>query len=235
MAANGLIVFARMASRRLPGKALHDVAGRPLLGRVLDRARRVPNATLVVATTAFADDDALARYAEAEGVSVFRGAAGDVAGRALACARAYGFVRFGRVTGDSPFMDPGLFTRLLERHEAEGLDLATNVFPRSFPPGLSAEVVATDALARVTAATSEPCHREHATKYIYEHADAFRIANVAAGDGRYAGLHLAVDTADDLARATSIAHRLGPRAATAALDEIAELALAFDARDRARA
>lgn len=235
MAANGLILFARMASTRLPGKALLDVAGRPLLGRVLDRARRVRGATLVVATTALAADDALTRFAESEGVSVFRGAAEDVAGRALACARAHGFVRFGRATGDSPFMDPGLFARLIERHEAEGLDLATNVFPRSFPPGLSAEVMATDALVRVVTATSDPRHREHVTTYIYANAQAFRIANIAAPDDRYAELNLAVDTADDLARATSIAHRLGARAATAPLDEVALLARAYDASARASA
>jgi spore coat polysaccharide biosynthesis protein SpsF len=230
---DGLIVFARMGSARLPGKMLADVGGRPLLARVLERARRVPGVMLIVATTTRADDDPLAACAEAAGVAVFRGADDDVAGRALACARAHGFPRFGRVTGDSPFLEPALYEALLARHRDERLDLATNAFPRSYPVGVTAEVIATAALARAYSAGAAERLREHMTTYIYEHPEGFRIANLAAPDGRYAGLRLAVDTADDLARATWIVGRLGDRAAAASLDEIATLARRFDSGVRA--
>ena len=68
----GLIIFARMGSTRLPRKMLLPIAGRPLLGRVLDRARCVKGERpIVVATSIEADDDAIESFARTEGVRRF--------------------------------------------------------------------------------------------------------------------------------------------------------------------
>jgi spore coat polysaccharide biosynthesis protein SpsF len=70
----GLIIFARMGSSRLPGKMLLPIAGRPLLGRVIDRVKCAGgDCPIVVATSTEAADDAIERYARKEGVEVFRG------------------------------------------------------------------------------------------------------------------------------------------------------------------
>ena len=37
----GAIIFSRMDSKRLPGKALVEIEGRSMLGRVIDRAKRI--------------------------------------------------------------------------------------------------------------------------------------------------------------------------------------------------
>jgi spore coat polysaccharide biosynthesis protein SpsF len=223
----GLIVFARFDSRRLPGKALRSLSGRPLLGRVLDRARRVAGIDgIVVATSERPVDDVIAELAEREAVSRFRGAADDVAGRALACAEANGFARFVRISGDSPFFDPEIVARLIERHLTLDLDLATNVWPRSFPAGASAEVISTQAMRRACADMDDD-DREHVTRYFYRHPDAFRIFNLSAPDERYAGVRLAVDDGDDLERATWIVERLEDPAEAAQLDDIVALARAW--------
>ncbi|MFZ0808877.1 MAG: NTP transferase domain-containing protein, partial [Candidatus Sulfotelmatobacter sp.] len=67
------IVQARMGSTRLPGKALLDLAGKTVLGRVVERLRRVAaiNA-VVVATTDSARDDAITDECRRESVAVFR-------------------------------------------------------------------------------------------------------------------------------------------------------------------
>ncbi len=54
------IVQARMASSRLPGKVLKDIAGKPMLLHVVERLRmaRTPS-TVVVATTTDPSDDAV--------------------------------------------------------------------------------------------------------------------------------------------------------------------------------
>jgi spore coat polysaccharide biosynthesis protein SpsF len=224
---SALIVFARHDSRRLPGKVLSDIGGRPMLGRVIDRLRLVPGAgPIVVATSDRSLDDPVAAYAEGEGVGVFRGAAEDVAARALACAEAGGFASFARISGDSPFIDPGLVARVLALRETKDLDLATNVFPRSFPAGTSVEALTSAALRRVLAATREAEDREHVTRYFYRHPEQFQIENLAAGDDRYSGIRLTVDTAADLAKAAWIvAHIEGP-AERAGLDQVVALARA---------
>ena len=61
------VVPARGGSKRLPGKNLHPVLGRPMLGRVLDAARasgRIDASDLIVSS----DDAAILAFARDEGV-----------------------------------------------------------------------------------------------------------------------------------------------------------------------
>lgn len=228
----GLIIFARLDSRRLPGKALREIAGRALLGHVLDRARRVPGGyPIVVATSTRALDDPIEGFAREEGAEVFRGATEDVAGRALACAEDHGFERFARITGDSPFFDPDLANRLVALSVDKNLDLATNVFPRSFPVGASVEVIATAALRRMVAATSLPDEREHLTRHFYRHPGRFRIENVSAGDSRNQGVRLAVDTEEDLARSEWMMGQAEMPASALPFEDLVALARAWQARE----
>jgi spore coat polysaccharide biosynthesis protein SpsF len=183
----GLIILARYDSTRLPGKALRPLAGRALLGWVIDRARNVPdNLPLLVATSERELDDPIAAFAEAEGVALYRGSAEDVAGRTLAAAEAEGFDVFARISGDSPFFDYQLLGEMIARRQEVDLDLVTNVMPRSYPPGASCEVVKLAAMRRLVAAAREPEEREHVTLYFYRHPEQFRIENCAASDDRCA-------------------------------------------------
>jgi spore coat polysaccharide biosynthesis protein SpsF (cytidylyltransferase family) len=216
---DGVLVFARLDSRRLPGKVLLDIGGRPMLGHVIARAKRIEGAALVaVATSDRGADDPIAALTEREGVRVFRGALDDVAGRGLAAARAFGLERFARVCADRPFFDPDLATTLLARHRRERLDLATTLFPRTWPPGLTTEIVGTAALARALERTDDPEDREHVTRYFYAHADEFRIGNAAPPADDLSDLRLVVDDAADLDRARWIADGLADAPAAALAD-----------------
>ena len=220
-----------MDSARLPGKALQPIAGRALLGRVIDRVRRARDGGgVTVATSERGIDDPIAAFAAAEEVQVFRGAADDVAGRALACAEAFGLARLVRISGDSPFVDPVLIDALMAMAVDEDADLATNVFPRSFPVGASVEVVTCDALQRVAASSADTADREHVTRYMYQHPGDFRIRNLSAPDDRYRGVSLGVDEPGDVEKAAWMIGRLGGPAAEATLDELAALARAWDVR-----
>ena len=50
MAAFTVLIPARLASTRLPGKPLADIAGKPMVVRVAERARESGAARIVVAT-----------------------------------------------------------------------------------------------------------------------------------------------------------------------------------------
>jgi spore coat polysaccharide biosynthesis protein SpsF len=223
-----VVVFSRFDSQRLPGKSLADVAGRPLLCRVLDRVRSVPGTPpVIVATSDRPVDDPIADLARAESVGLFRGASDDVARRAHDCALAHRLDRLVRISGDSPFIDPALIGRMIAEADAGAADVVTNVFPRSYPPGTSVEVIATRALARVLGESADPEDREHVTRYMYRHAERFRIVNIAAPDGRFADVSLTVDWPADLEKAIWLVRRCG---GGADLDTIVKAA-----RDWARA
>jgi spore coat polysaccharide biosynthesis protein SpsF (cytidylyltransferase family) len=200
----GAIVQARTSSSRLPGKVLREVAGKPLLQYLLER---LANASLsrpvVVATSSDASDDDLAAFCDAFGVDCHRGPLDDVAQRMLEAAETRGLDAFVRVSGDSPLLDSALVDRAVELLRAGENDLVTNVHPRTFPHGQSVEALRTSAFRRMCSALTEPHDREHVTRYIYRHADEFRIASFTH-DPDISALQLAVDTPEDLARFESI-------------------------------
>ena len=49
----GAIIFSRFSSERLPGKALIDISGRSLLGRVIDRTREIQGIDKIIVATSY--------------------------------------------------------------------------------------------------------------------------------------------------------------------------------------
>lgn len=215
-----MLLLARLDSRRLPGKGLMDLGGRPVLGRAIDRLRRCGHVSdMILATTDRPVDDPLEDFARAEGIGCYRGDALDVAKRCRDACDENGLDWFLRICGDSPFADPAVVDRVAAAYLEANVDIATNVFPRSFPIGASAEAVSRTAIQRILDATDDLAYREHVTLYAYEHTDAFRITSVLPDDPGYEKLSIAVDTEEDLKRARKLIANLRDPI-TASLDEI---------------
>src|SRR5690349_8075493 len=95
-----------MGSKRLPGKMMMDLAGEPLVLRVLQRLSRASLVDEVaLATSTLADDDPLESVAKEAGFACYRGSEIDVLGRYLEASRAHTADLVVRVTGDCPLID----------------------------------------------------------------------------------------------------------------------------------
>ncbi len=71
-----------MSSSRLPGKVLQDIAGQPMLVRVLERTRRAVTVDdVMVATTTDPADDPIEAMCRERGYLVYRGSMFDVLDR----------------------------------------------------------------------------------------------------------------------------------------------------------
>ena len=126
-----IVVPARFASQRLPGKPLIPIAGRTLLERVVavarEGARRVGNADVVVAT----DDARILDHARNLGCDaiVTDAAISSGSGRAWAVARdrtiAPSLVV--NLQGDAPFVQPATIAALIEALRASPFGVATPV------------------------------------------------------------------------------------------------------------
>ena len=207
---SGIIVFSRLNSTRLPGKALIKVAGIRLIDRVLDRVQKAEGASItIVATTNSSLDDQLVEYLKGRDVYIYRGSASDVALRAACCAKCYNLDCFVRISGDSPFIDPDLITRALLDYKTGSFDLVTNVFPRTFPRGVSVEVIKTQAILRLLELTQQESYKEHVTSYFYDNSDKFCIKNIFSNNIAYSEAHLAVDTLSDLKRINWVLETFG--------------------------
>jgi spore coat polysaccharide biosynthesis protein SpsF len=190
----GAIVQARMTSRRLPGKSLRPLGGKPMLQYVLESLTQLDElAGTLVATSTEPSDDPIAEFCGRFATPCFRGSLDNVAERFLEAARTHSFSAFVRVSGDSPLLDPRLVTRAIDLFRESDADLATNVFPRTFPAGMSVEVIKSETFERVVPKLSEPDDREHVTSFFYRNATDFQIASFVR-EVPLRDVHLAVDT-----------------------------------------
>lgn len=221
-----VLIFSRMSSTRLPGKALRPISGKPVLARVIERCAQARLAgPVVVATSEGTEDAPLVELARSVDALAFAGSLDDVAARAVACARWLGSADFVRISGDSPFIDPDLIDQAIEIHLRRKPDITTNTRPRTCPPGLSVEVVRTEALGRAVEGNATTEEREHVTAWFYRPGQDVRVESFSPKKPYAVGAHLTVDTERDLARAERIAAGLPPPLALASSHLAAELSL----------
>jgi spore coat polysaccharide biosynthesis protein SpsF len=207
-----IVVSARMASSRCPGKALAPLAGRPLLEVLLDRMAGVRGVDgVVLATSVKAENDPLVEVAQRAGFESFRGDEDDVLRRHVDCARALGADHVVRVTGDNPLTDVETIEALLARHRREAAEY-TYVPGDALLMGILSEVISRSALER-SWERGEPRHRsELTTLYIKEHAAEFKVVTAELPPGLYRPEYrLTVDEPEDVRLMQEIFSRLaGP-------------------------
>jgi 3-deoxy-manno-octulosonate cytidylyltransferase (CMP-KDO synthetase) len=102
-----IVIPARMASQRLPGKPLLDVGGKPLIERVYGRARLASAESIAVAT----DSEEIARAARGFGANAVMTSAAHASGsdRIAECADVLGWgddTLVVNLQGDEPLMPP---------------------------------------------------------------------------------------------------------------------------------
>src|SRR4051812_35252625 len=121
------IVQARMDSTRLPAKALADIAGKPMLERVVERVSRAGSIDqVVVATTEHADDDAIAAFCRKVSIPCFRGSGTDVLDRFHRAAERFGATIVVRITADCPLIDPKVVNEVVGELRERAVDYASN-------------------------------------------------------------------------------------------------------------
>lgn len=204
------VLQARMGSQRLPGKVLRDLAGEPMMARVVARARRARELDeVVVATTTLSSDEPVAALAGQRGWPLYRGSPEDLTDRYYQAARAHGAETIVRITCDCPFIEPAVVDATVRLFRESGADYATNgMAPRTFPRGLDVEVFSFDSLERAWREDHNPAWREHATPYLYRHPELFKLVGLTHSQD-LSSLRWTVDTPEDFAFAETVYRALG--------------------------
>ena len=219
----GAVIQARTSSTRLPGKVLMEMppgSGVPVLRRVIDRCNTAASLDVViVATSVREDDDPVAAVAREAGVPCYRGPLDDVLARYVGASREHSLDRIMRVTADCPCVDPDIIDALVALQDRTGVDLCTNVVPRSWAKGLDVEMVTAEALERIDAGAETQADREHVFTFAYQTAPTeFSKANlVAPGTLSAPGLRATLDTPEDYKLLCMVYEQLGSDFRTAEL------------------
>lgn len=199
-------IEARMTSSRLPGKILRDLIGKPLLERLVERARKAKLVDeVVVATTTNPQDDAVESWARKVGISIYRGSEEDVLLRVLEAARFYKADIIVELTGDCPLLDPVLIDQVIDAYLEGDFDYVSNNKERSFARGFDVQVFSRDVLEEVNRLTDDPADHEHVSLYIYEHPERYKLHTLKAPAELFSpDTRLCVDTLDDFQVVESI-------------------------------
>ena len=208
-----IIVQARMGSKRLPGKVLMPIMGRPMIEYTLESLLRVSGKRRITVAMP-GGPSVLARvvndFAARDGFRAVRSVGGDeddVASRFIdalvsvpgylpaPCAGADGFVR---ICGDSPVIDWRLVDRCIEVFKETKSHLVSNV-GGGFPHGQQVEVIDTAFFL----ANKDKLNREHVTTTLYSlpNCEKHILLTAPPADG---GPSLVVDTLSDFERLTKV-------------------------------
>lgn len=222
------IIQARMESKRLPGKVLMDIQGKPMLQRVFDRiAQAEVSDEIVIATSVEHSDDPIAEYCEEQNMSCFRGSPSDVLARYYNAAKEYGADIVVRFTADCPLLDPTIIQKVVTACKLGKHEYVSNVLPPTYPDGLDTEVFSFESLKRLHVEATLPSEREHVSTYIHKNPHLFRTLNVENSED-LSHLRWTVDRDVDLAFVREVYrhlsnHLFGMKEVLALLDEHPEL------------
>ncbi len=203
------IVQARMSSKRLPGKVLHAVHGRPLLSYLLDRLKKSKQLSgVIVATSSDKSDIPILAYCKEAKIKCVAGSLNNVAARFKKVLNEEKMDAFIRISADSPLIDPEIADELISHYRSGGYDIATNVLERTFPKGQSIEIIRTELFIKSFSEMTDPDDQEHVTKFFYRNRNRFRIFNLQSPDSNFSKINLSIDNQEDLKKFESILQRM---------------------------
>ena len=192
-----ILIAARTASSRVPRKVLAEIAGVPLIVRLIRRVRRSREATSVVlCTSRHPDDRGLVEIAVAEDVPCVVGSERNVLQRFDAALTREQAEIAVRVTGDNPLTDPGVIDELVRRHRESGADYT---YTTDTPRGVRPEVISAATVRAVLRRAEDPESSEYMTNML-RRPDLFRVVEHGMPHPGWVrpAYRLTVDTPEDL-------------------------------------
>jgi spore coat polysaccharide biosynthesis protein SpsF len=206
----GALVPVRLASERLPGKALLPVEGRPVITHLLDRlfaSRHLSPDRVVVCTTLDQSDDALVGVVRAAGARVFRGSRANILDRFARAVEEFGFDAVIEADGDDPCTDPDYMDRCMDALLAdESLGM---VSVEGLPLGLASRAFRVSALRTVRAHCVTEAN-DTGFMYYFTRTGLCRHAFLApvSEAHRHEAARLTLDYPEDLAFLRALFHEL---------------------------
>lgn len=183
----GIIIQARMTSKRFPGKVMHELCGKPVLEHIIQRAKKIRapkglKSEVIVAVPDTEESEPILQLADSLGISNYCGPEHNVLRRYYDAAMFFKFDYVMRITGDCPFIDPRVCSEILQLLIWRKLDYTSNIYPRrTYPQGLDCECFTLDCLEAAFKLTDQLYDLEHVTPWM-QRTEEIRKANVEQRD-----------------------------------------------------
>lgn len=211
-------VIARIESVRLPRKVLADVAGQPMLKRLVDRLKTCSRVdSIVVCTADTPANQELVKASKSWDVPAFVGPELDVLARVIGGAEMMGGDHLIRVTGDNVCTDPTYLDALIEqhlKHEASYSRVA------NLPLGMTGEVMRLDMAKALHTELKDPEQTEYMVLYAFDPDRHPCVVIEAAPSHRRPNYTLSIDVPSELAMADALFRAFADKPLGPNVDEI---------------
>ena len=171
----GAIILCRLSSLRLPGKVLKPLQGQQVLLHIVNRLKLVSKLDeIIIATSTEKSDDQIEEFCKLHDLNCYRGSLLNVAERFLKCAETFQLDYAIRINGDNVLIDVQTINDMIKLTATNTVGLITNVPGRSFPFGMSVEILNVSFFDHIFVHLSDDSrYQEHVTIYFYEHLEDF--------------------------------------------------------------
>jgi spore coat polysaccharide biosynthesis protein SpsF len=170
-----LIIQARMGSTRLPGKSMLELAGAPLIGRILERVKRCQRVgQIVLAIPDSPENKVLGKIGKSYDVTIYAGSENDLIERYYQAALISNADFVVRLPADNATPEPSEIDRIIEYHLSLGRPgFSSNLSPiknSGYPDGIGAEIFDFLLLSNAKNSNTSPIKREHVHLNFFDYA-----------------------------------------------------------------
>jgi len=201
----GITILSRYSSKRLKGKALLKINGKELLSHIIDKINYdIPNIETIITTSVDKSDDIIVDYCKRNNYNYFRGSLDNVAERILDCSNEYNWDYTIRINGDNLFVDTSSIKNMISLINGNEFDFITNVPGRTFPFGMSIEIIKINFLKTIINDFNQS-DKEHVTSWLYHNEGiGSRYIFTNKHYPKLSGIKLSIDSEEDISLAKKI-------------------------------
>lgn len=220
------VVIAREGSSRLPGKALVNVEGKPMIGHIVDRLKSSKYIDqVIIATTTNKLDDGIYKFGVSTNTKVFRGHPEDVLGRLYSSVENINADAIIEVGGDCPFISTKLLNKGIQIYlDNPGVDMVSNCMfePFTFPDGYDFILLTKQTLTKVHNKAKLESERFQPFQYIFKNKHLFKIKSFE-NDKNFSKWRWTLDYEEDLTLVKKVYKELYKKDPFFGFKEISEL------------
>ncbi len=169
-----LLIQVRMGSKRLPKKSMLDLAGKPMIYRIIERLKKckLPD-EIVLITSKKKENSIFKNISKKLKIKIFFGSENNLVERHLQAAKKFNGDILVRVPGDNCLSEPKEIDKIIKYHiskkERSFTSNLTNIFKSGYPDGLGAEVFDYDTLKTISKNKINKVKKEHLSLNFFDY------------------------------------------------------------------
>ena len=175
----GIIIQARMGSKRFPGKIMKKVNGKPILYYMINQIKKSRLSDKIILATSIKKENNIVRnFCKKNKLSCFSGSENNLVNRYYLCAKEHRLDVIVRLTADCPLIDPEIIDLCIKKFLSKKYDFVANTSPpynKTYPDGDDVEVFSFKTIENVNKVCKSKKDLEHVTPYIWRKNKKFKL------------------------------------------------------------